>query len=72
MIAAVFFRRGIDGDVIRAFELDDVGSPPGDAGIAATMEVGLEFESEFDAGVLQGIEIPDLGLDGGEVGHWFC
>ena len=36
---------------------------------ARTIELGQEREAEFDARVLQGIKIPDLGLDGGEVGH---
>jgi hypothetical protein len=31
----------------------------------------LEFEAEFDAGTEQRVDIPDLGLDGGEVGHGF-
>jgi hypothetical protein len=45
---------------------------PGDTGIAAALGIGGEAETEFRACVLQGIEIPDLSLDGGEVGHgWF-
>jgi hypothetical protein len=68
-IAAVFFRRVINGDVIGAFELDDVRGEPGHAGIAAAFGVGEHDETEFAARVLQGVEIPDLGLDGGEVGH---
>ena len=55
--------------VIGAFELDDVRGEPGDTGVAAASGVLEELEAEFDAGVLQGIEIPDLGLDGGEVRH---
>jgi hypothetical protein len=35
------------------------------------LALAVKFEAEFDAGVAQGVEIPDLGLDGGEVGHKF-
>ena len=71
-ITAVLFGRRIHGDVIRAFQLDDVRCMAGDARVTAAGGVGQEFDAEFDAGVLQGIKIPDLGLDGGEVGHVFC
>ena len=70
-VATVFLRGGIDGDVIRAFELDDAGRKAGGASVAAALGIGQELEAEFDAGVLQGIEIPDLGLNGGEVTHKF-
>ena len=68
-IGAIFLGGRIDSDVIRTFELDYVGSPTGNTGITAAQEVGLELESEFDAGTEQCVDIPDLGLDGGEVGH---
>ena len=44
---------------------------PGDTGIAAALGVGGETETEFAARIAQGFKIPDLGLDGGEVGHGF-
>lgn len=71
-IGAVPLRRGIDGNVIRTFELDDMRCQPGNAGIAPTLGIGNELEIHLDAGVVKGIKVADFSSDGSEVRHgWF-
>ena len=52
-VATVFLRGGIDGDVIRAFELDDVGCHAIGGCVAPAFGVLLERQSEFGAGVTE-------------------
>ena len=66
-IGALVLLCGFDGDVVRAFEPDDVRSLPGNDGIAAAISIRVERQAEFRTGIVQGIEVPDLSLDGGEV-----
>ena len=70
-VAAVLLRGGVDGDIIRAFQLDDMGGGASDARVAPALSISQELEAEFDGGVAEGVKIPDLGLDGGEVTHGF-
>jgi hypothetical protein len=68
-ITAVVLLGGFDGNVIRAFELDDVWCEPGDPGVAPALGVGGEAETEFLARIAQRFEIPDYCSDSSVVGH---
>ena len=60
---------GVDGDVVGAFEANDVGAGASDATVATTFRARGELDAEVGTGVAQGSEVADLGVDGGEVGH---
>jgi hypothetical protein len=61
----------IGGDVIGAFELNDVVALPGLAGEAPSFGVLKKFHAEFGAGISQSIDVADFSLDCREVTHVF-
>jgi hypothetical protein len=57
------------GDVEGAFEADDEFAVTGAVGKAAGLGIAEQLDTEFGAGSFESIDIADMGLDGGEVGH---
>ena len=47
-ITAVLLGRRIDGDLIRAFELEDVRNPAGDTGVSPAGGVGVETNADSE------------------------
>jgi hypothetical protein len=61
----------LNGDVIRAFELDDVFRFQSVVVKASCLSFFQDRQIQFSAGGFQGVEVFDLRFDGSEVGHGF-
>jgi hypothetical protein len=65
------FGVAVESDVVRATQADDIFARGMGGGVAAGGGVVEDLEPEFTAGVAQGGDVADLGIDGYEVGHGF-
>ena len=59
----------LQGNIVRAFQPDDVVALDPVPAVAASLGILQELEPEFDSGCSQSLNVSDLCLDMREVGH---